>query len=619
MSKLFDHVAKALGEPTNLELLVTTADAMDRRQVVRWSEAATRQMLDTMAELASDPSTVGAVQRNLALVSEADRDGPLRLVPGRFEAVGASLVGVLARGGGRVTEDARYASNPLAAPVAWLLASAIGRHGPRTTDPQALALFLERERRRSFEPVPPRPVIAPPPSHRTGAGAAAPAPPPLRRPASPPQPRVDPGPAVAGQQPAAAAEPAIDDSAKGRSPTTVFVGYMVLVCAVLWVLSLVLSANDLNIVLIDGAVPTTEGGPSPTAVPPGFTPLVTVPSVTLPTPTLPTAPTLPEVELPTPDVLQVTDVTELVDIPFTLEGPPGGSAVTGVAHVMFDQEQNQICHRFELDGIAEPFGRLGIGRSDTQAGVVVDLGLLESGQRSCTRVSSTAMTAFIAAETDHFVEVGDARRVQVVRGQTSARPGLEADGTAVADAADDTGTTGGDDVDPSVVTARLTARPGVLTLVGAVPSEETAELLLAELAVLDGAGIEVIDQSTVDPTAGPPSGAITVDRTNLFAVDRHELSSDGTIVARELAVLFQRNPEWVITVSGHTDSTGDEMNNLELGLRRATEVRDILIAEGVPAERITAEGIGAPKPIADNDTPEGRAQNRRFEIEIRRP
>ncbi len=49
MSKLFDHVASALGEPKNLELLVTTADAMDRQQVVLWSQAASRQMLDAMA------------------------------------------------------------------------------------------------------------------------------------------------------------------------------------------------------------------------------------------------------------------------------------------------------------------------------------------------------------------------------------------------------------------------------------------------------------------------------------------------------------------------------------------------------------------------------------------
>ncbi len=614
MSKLFDHVATALGEPNNLELLVTTADSMDGRQVVRWSQAATRQMLATMAELAADPSTVGAVQQNLALVSEADGDGPIRLVPGQFEIAGASLVRSLATGGGQIAQMSgrersaqatEYAGNPLAAPVAWLLASAIGRHGPRSTDPEALALFLERERRRSIDPASPKPVAAPPPSHRSAAPAPVPR-------------SAEPAPPSASSIDSSDPEALTEDSTGERGPVSVFAGYMLLVGVALWLLSAMLGADELNIVLVDGVIPTTESRPTPTTVPPRFTSIVTVPPVTLPAPT--TLP-LPVVGPERPELPGGTDMTALVDIPFTLAGPSGASGVTGVAHVVLDPAENRICHRFEVDGIAEPFGRLGIGRSDAQAGVVVDLGELESGQRACTRVSSTAMAAFIAAETDHFVEVGDASRAQVIRGQTSAGEeaengeALDVDGLTddtVDDPIDET-------VDPTVVSAGLTARPGVLTLVGAAPDEATADLLRAELSVLDGTEIEVIDQLTIDPTAAPPTGGIRVDRTGLFAVDRHDLSSDGEVVARELAILFKRNPDWVITVSGHTDSTGDEINNLELGLRRATEVRDILIAEGVPAERITAEGIGAPNPIADNETPEGRAQNRRFEIEISRP
>lgn len=407
--------------------------------------------------------------------------------------------------------------------------------------------------------------------------------------------------------------PLTEDSTRERGPVTVFAGYMVLVGVALWFLSAVLGADELNIALVDGVIPATESRPTPTTVPPRFTSIVTVPPVMLPAP--PTFPVLP-VPPKRPELPGGTDMTALVDIPFTLAGPSGVSRATGVAHVVLDPAENRICHRFEIDGIAEPVGRLGIGRSDAQAGVVVDLGELESGQRACTRVSSTAMAALIAAETDHFVEVGDAGRVQVIRGQTSAGEDAETgEALGVDDTVDDsTDAT----VDPTVVSAGLTARPGVLTLVGAAPNQATADLLRAELSVLDGTDIEVVDELTIDPTAAPPSGGIRVDRTGLFAVDRHDLSSDGEVVARELAILFQRNPQWAITVSGHTDSTGDEINNLELGLRRATEVRKILIAEGVPAERITAEGIGAPNPIADNDTPEGRAQNRRFEIEIRR-
>ena len=69
-----------------------------------------------------------------------------------------------------------------------------------------------------------------------------------------------------------------------------------------------------------------------------------------------------------------------------------------------------------------------------------------------------------------------------------------------------------------------------------------------------------------------------------------------------------------IVVEGHTDSSGSDDANRALSLQRATAVRDALVANGVSAERISVEGFGETRPIADNSSQAGRANNRRVEI-----
>jgi len=66
--------------------------------------------------------------------------------------------------------------------------------------------------------------------------------------------------------------------------------------------------------------------------------------------------------------------------------------------------------------------------------------------------------------------------------------------------------------------------------------------------------------------------------------------------------------------TGHTDDVGDEAYNLKLSERRAQAVVDYLAAKGVASGRVTAIGMGETKPLADNSTEEGRAQNRRVTI-----
>jgi OOP family OmpA-OmpF porin len=85
-----------------------------------------------------------------------------------------------------------------------------------------------------------------------------------------------------------------------------------------------------------------------------------------------------------------------------------------------------------------------------------------------------------------------------------------------------------------------------------------------------------------------------------------------------VADLLRQNPSATIVVEGHTDSTGVPADNLLLSRQRAAAVKNALVARGVSPDRITTKGYGQDRPIASNDTEQGRARNRRTEIVLTR-
>lgn len=109
---------------------------------------------------------------------------------------------------------------------------------------------------------------------------------------------------------------------------------------------------------------------------------------------------------------------------------------------------------------------------------------------------------------------------------------------------------------------------------------------------------------------------VTLPNDILFAVDDATVRPDLQRDLRALAANLQAYPNSTVQIIGHTDSDGDAAYNLGLSNRRAQSVANVLVASGVSGSRLQTIGRGEDQPIADNLTPQGKAQNRRVEIVI---
>jgi len=98
-----------------------------------------------------------------------------------------------------------------------------------------------------------------------------------------------------------------------------------------------------------------------------------------------------------------------------------------------------------------------------------------------------------------------------------------------------------------------------------------------------------------------------------FALGSSELTSEGQVELDKVAEFLLATPG-AIEIGGHTDSDGDAALNQRLSQERADAVKSYLSGKGVPADSMTAVGFGADQPIAENDTPENKARNRRIEF-----
>jgi outer membrane protein OmpA-like peptidoglycan-associated protein len=100
----------------------------------------------------------------------------------------------------------------------------------------------------------------------------------------------------------------------------------------------------------------------------------------------------------------------------------------------------------------------------------------------------------------------------------------------------------------------------------------------------------------------------------LFDLDSATIRSESKPVLDDVLGVLKEEPGWKVTIEGHTDSTGSDSHNQELSQKRAESVKAYLVAGGIDAGRLQPKGFGESKPVADNATELGRAQNRRVEL-----
>jgi hypothetical protein len=100
-----------------------------------------------------------------------------------------------------------------------------------------------------------------------------------------------------------------------------------------------------------------------------------------------------------------------------------------------------------------------------------------------------------------------------------------------------------------------------------------------------------------------------------FDSDKATIQAQSKSLLDDIATALKNFPDWRVRIVGHTDSTADAQHNLQLSVDRALAIKAALVERGVDPQRLATEGLGESRPIASNATPDGRALNRRVELD----
>ncbi len=131
---------------------------------------------------------------------------------------------------------------------------------------------------------------------------------------------------------------------------------------------------------------------------------------------------------------------------------------------------------------------------------------------------------------------------------------------------------------------------------------------------------QVVKQEPPPPPPPAPAPAPVEEKIVLngirFDFDKSVIKPEFVPVLDEAVDILKKHADKKVEIQGHTDSIGTEAYNEKLGMRRADAVKMYLVDKGVTADNLTTESFGESNPVADNDTKEGRAMNRRVEFKV---
>lgn len=150
------------------------------------------------------------------------------------------------------------------------------------------------------------------------------------------------------------------------------------------------------------------------------------------------------------------------------------------------------------------------------------------------------------------------------------------------------------------------------TALGATAGAAIGALMCADRSPAPVAEPEPMPEPT--PAPEPEFEPVVLSSDVTFAFDSSDLRPGAQSELNSVAVTLRDNPNMRVNIEGHTDYIGSNEYNLALSQRRADSVRSYLMSQGVSGDRMRTMGYGEDRPVASNETDEGRAMNRRVEI-----
>ncbi len=293
----------------------------------------------------------------------------------------------------------------------------------------------------------------------------------------------------------------------------------------------------------------------------------------------------------------------------------GNTGATGEINLTMDRLSGEICFAVVTNGVEAPYpAHIHRGALGVKGPIAVDFTPQTDAGQTCMTVPAKNVQEILSSPDGYYAEMHDAiDKTLTVRGQISEAT-ISSDPGGIFGAAP-IGASSGPPTDPDGGGAFIAIENGAIFLRGEVADEAAAQQVRDQVAGLS-AEVQVTDELSINPAASLPSGIFEVNDGIEFDTGSADLAADVGPVLDLMAALITARPEWSLYITGHTDNVGGDVANLDLSLRRASAVRDEMLARGVPEGQLGVLGAGARQPQVANDTEANRAQNRRIEFEI---
>ena len=163
---------------------------------------------------------------------------------------------------------------------------------------------------------------------------------------------------------------------------------------------------------------------------------------------------------------------------------------------------------------------------------------------------------------------------------------------------------------------QISVSGNVIDIKGEVGNEAVRQQIVSELSTRLNTTYTVRNGLRVGAAGQDQVDLALTNRTIEFETGNSTLTPTGRQVLDLLAPVLQRLPGRSFEVIGHTDAQGSRPQNIALSAARADTVKAHLASKGIAADSITTSGAGPDRPLASNDTPDGRARNRRIELRV---